>query len=50
MDKISDSIDNTSTSCVCILGDFNADVDKVFEGMVLDLCDSHTLIVSDLKH
>ena len=45
--KISSIIEESVTSNVIILGDFNAAVDTVFESELLEMCKSHQLFVSD---
>ena len=45
--KISSIIEESVTSNLIVLGDFNAAVDTVFESELLDMCKSHQLVVSD---
>ena len=45
--KISAIVDDSSTSNVILLGDFNADVDTLFETELMEMCDSLNLLISD---
>ena len=45
--KISSIIEESVTSILIVLGDFNAAVDTVFEPELLEMCKSHQLVVSD---
>ena len=45
--KISSIIEESVTSNLIVLGDFNAAVDTVFESELLEMCKSHQLVVSD---
>ena len=45
--KISSIIEESVTSNLIVLGDFNAAVDTVFESELLEMCKSHLLVVSD---
>ena len=45
--KISSIIEESATSKLVVLGDFNAAVDTVFESELLEMCKSHQLVVSD---
>ena len=38
--KISASVEDSSTSNVILLGDFNVDVDTLFETELMEMCDS----------
>ena len=45
--KISAIVEDSSTSNVILLGDFNADVDTLFETELMEMCDSLNLLISD---
>ena len=45
--KISSIIEESGTSNLIVLGDFNAAVDTVFESELLEMCKSHQLVVSN---
>ena len=45
--KISAIIEESVTSILILLGDFNAAVDTVFESELLKMCKSHQLVISD---
>ena len=45
--KISSIIEESVTSDLIVLGDFNATLDTVFESKLLEMCKSHQLVVSD---
>ena len=45
--KISSINEESVTSNLIVLGDFNAAVDTVFESELLEMCKSHQLVVSD---
>ena len=47
MGKISDTIEESPCTHVCILGDFNAGVGTLFENELLELCGKHSLHMSD---
>ena len=40
-------VEDSSTSNVILLGDFNADVDTLFESELMEMCDSLNLLISD---
>ena len=45
--KISSIIEESVTSNLIVLGDFNAAVDSVFESEFLEMCKKYQLVVSD---
>ena len=45
--KISSIIEESVTSNLIVLGDFNAAVDSVFESELLEMCKTYQLVVSD---
>ena len=42
--KISTIVEDSSTSNVILLGEFNADIDTVFETELMEMCDLNLLI------
>ena len=47
MCKISDIVEESPITHVCVLGDFNAGVGTLFENELLELCGKHSLPMSD---
>ena len=47
LNKISDSDSDSSTSNLILLGDFNADVNTLFETELMAMCDTLNLTISD---
>ena len=47
MGKISDIIEESPCTHICILGDFNAGPGTLFESELLELCNNHSLNISD---
>ena len=45
--EVSAIVEDSSTSNVILLGDFNADVDTLFETELMEMCDSLNLLISD---
>ena len=45
--KISTLVEDSSISNVVLLGDFNADIDTLFETELMEMCDSLNLLISD---
>ena len=47
--KISAIVEDSSTSNVILLGDFNADVNTLFETELIEMCDSLDILTSNYK-
>ena len=47
--KISSLIEDSVTSNLIVLGDFNAAVNTLFESELVNMCNTHQLVVSDYK-